>query len=48
MDLREILLTLVAPAGVGDELAPGVRLTGASSPIQGAADDRSPRSVFHQ
>lgn len=33
MDLREILLTLVAPAGVGDELAPGVRLTGASTEL---------------
>lgn len=33
MDLREILLTLVAPAAVGDDLAEGVRLTGASTEL---------------
>lgn len=33
MDLRETLLALVAPVGLGDPLGPGLRLTGASTEL---------------
>src|SRR5690606_21902555 len=33
LDLRETLLALVAPVGVGELLGPGLRLTGASSEL---------------